>query len=351
VANIVEFATRTSIERQAREWLIRMDGDEALSVSDREALREWMSRSASHREELIRICKLWSQASILTELAACLPPPATEQRTSRRMRWVATVAVAASVVLTSVILVRWNLQRLDEAVNGIYGTALGQQKTISLSDGCSVQLNTDSEVQITYSSTSRKVRLLQGEAIFSVKHDPKRAFEVYAADSVVRAVGTAFAVHLEGSKVDVTVTKGIVDVIEASSTQTRETRKPVEAIPTPAHRLGRLKAGEMTQFSSGTDHIEVLRLAEPELQRRMAWRDGYLAFSGEPLIEVIEQMNRYSAVTLGIGDPKLASIAIGGRFRIGDLDAILDALHTNFGIQARHVDEQNIELEFDPAAH
>src|SRR6202022_2928909 len=120
-------------------------------------------------------------------LAACLPPPATEQRTSLRMRWVATVAVAASVVLTSVVLVRWNLQRLDETANGIYGTAVGQQKTISLSDGCSVQLNTDSKVQITYSSTSRTVRLLQGEAIFSVKHDPKRAFEVYAADSVVRA--------------------------------------------------------------------------------------------------------------------------------------------------------------------
>lgn len=100
--------------------------------------------------------------------------------------------------------------------------------------------------------------------------------------------------------------------------------------------------------SGGTDHLEVHRLAEPELRRRMAWQEGYLAFSGEPLSEVIEQVNRYSLVTLEIGDPKLASLAIGGRFRIGDLDAVLDVLHTNFGIQAHQLDEHSIRLESEP---
>ena len=61
--------------------------------------------------------------------------------------------------------------------------------------------------------------------------------------------------------------------------------------------------------------------------------------------EVIQQVNRYSPVTLEIGDPELASIAIGGRFRIGDLDAVLDVLQTNFGIQARRVNDQSIRLE------
>jgi transmembrane sensor len=348
VANVVEFGARTSIEHQAREWLIRMDGDEPLSVSDREALREWMSRGAAHREELIRISKFWNSANVLAELVV-FQESATQKRTSRRLRWVATAAVAASAVFASVILVRWNLQRLDQEVNGIYGTVIGEQKSISLSDGSSVQLNTDSEIQINYSGNSRKIRLLRGEALFSVRPDPNRAFEVYAADSVVRAVGTAFAVHLEGSKVDVTVTKGVVAVADAGSVQAPLSRKivgaaPVQATPSP-RSLGRVKAGEMASFGSGVDHIDVHRLAEPELQRRMAWHEGYLAFSGEPLSEVIEQVNRYSPVTVQIGDPKLASIAIGGRFRVGDLDAILDALQTNFGIQSHRVNDQNIRLE------
>jgi transmembrane sensor len=60
---------------------------------------------------------------------------------------------------------------------------------------------------------------------------------------------------------------------------------------------------------------------------------------------LIEQVNRYSPVTLELGDPQLASIAIGGRFRIGDLDAVLDVLEANFGIWAHRVDEHDIRLE------
>jgi transmembrane sensor len=77
----------------------------------------------------------------------------------------------------------------------------------------------------------------------------------------------------------------------------------------------------------------------------MAWQEGYLVFSGEPLSEVIAQVNRYSPVALEVADPKLASRAIGGRFRIGDLDAVLDVLHTDFGIQSSRVDERTIRLE------
>jgi transmembrane sensor len=347
VGNIVEFGAHTSIERQAREWLIRMDGDEPLSNTEREALREWIHRSVLHREELTRLAKFWSQANILTELGVCLESE-TRERTRRGVRWVAPITVAASAVLASVVVVWWGLHRLDGAVNGTYGTVIGQQKTISLSDGSSIQLNTDSQVQVAYSGDSRKLRLLRGEALFFATPDLNRPFEVYVANSVVRAIGTAFAVHLEGNTVDVTVTKGIVDVGEAGTAQTTASPQPVKTAP-PTPSLGRLKAGEMTRVGGGgSDHLDVHRLAEPELQRRMAWQEGYLAFSGEPLSEVIEQVNRYSPVTLEIADPKLASIAIGGRFKIGDLDAVLDVLHTNFGILARHVDERSIRLESEP---
>ena len=338
----MEFEARASIERQAREWLVRMDGDEPLTEVEIETLREWMSRSVLHREELKRICKFWRQANVLTELAVCLES-ATQKRSDRSGRWATAIALAASALLASVILAWWYLQRLDAMMNGSYQTLIGQQKSIALSDGSSVQMNTDSQVQVAYGTESRTIRLLKGEALFSVMPDPKRPFQVYAAESVVRAVGTAFAVHLDGTKVDVTVTKGVVDVAEVSQQHTAVHHKRLKS-NSPAS-MGRLKAGEATRVDSGSDHIEVQQLAEPELQRKMAWQEGYLAFSGESLSEVVEQVNRYSPVSLEIGDPKLASVAIGGRFRIGDLDAVLDVLATNFGIEAQRVDEHNIRLE------
>jgi transmembrane sensor len=232
----------------------------------------------------------------------------------------------------------WGLQHWDRASNnGTYGTVIGQRQTIALSDGSSIELNTDSQVQVAYSKHWRRIHLLRGEALFSVTHDPNRAFEVYAADSVVRAVGTAFTVHLEGHEVDVTVTKGIVDLAEAG-----DTHNSTRLLPP---RLGRLTAGQTATLGNGSLHPVVQQLTEPELKRRMAWREGYLVFSGEPLSEVVEQMNRFSPVTLEIGDPELASVAIGGRFGIGDLNAVLDVLRTNFGIQSHQVDERHIRLE------
>ena len=199
-----------------------------------------------------------------------------------------------------------------------------------------------------YGDGSRSIRLLRGEALFSVMPSPNRPFEVYAGDSVVRAVGAAFAVHLKGNKVDVTVTKGAVNVAEAASAQTEATRAPTE--PVPATRsLARVKASETTRLGGESDHIEVHHLAAPDLQRRMAWQEGYLSFSGEPLSEMTEQVNRYSTVQLEVEDPEVASIAVGGRFRIGDLDGVLDVLHTNFGIQAQQLNEHRIRLESESA--
>jgi transmembrane sensor len=343
VNNVVEFEARASIERQAREWLVRMDGDEPLTEAETETLREWMRRSVLHREELKRICKFWGQANVLTELAVCLES-AAQKPSGRSARWATAVVLAASAVLATVILAWWYLQRLDGMANGSYQTLIGQQRSIALSDGSSVQMNTDSQVQVAYGTDSRTIRLLRGEALFSVMPDPKRPFEVYAADRVVRAVGTAFDVHLDGDKVDVTVTKGVVDVAAVDHQRTVTRHKPLKVNPSSSS-LGRLKAGEMTSVGTGSDRIEIQQLAEPELQRKMAWQEGYLAFSGEPLREVIEQVNRYSPVSLELGDPELASIAIGGRFRIGDLDAVLDVLETNFDIQAHRVGEHGIRLE------
>jgi transmembrane sensor len=314
VTNIVEFEARASIENQAREWLICMDGDAPLADTERQALQQWMRRSISQRQELTRICRLWRLANVLTALA----------------------------------LVWWGLQRLDETVSGSYSTSIGEQRMIALSDGSSIQMNTDSRLQVEYSRRLRSVHLLRGEALFSVMPDPSRAFEVHANDHVVRALGTAFAVHVEGIKLDVTVTQGAVDVAEAGNAQAVTlpgvSHMRLEGGP-PTSSLGQLRAREMASLEGGHDHLEVQRLAESELQRRLAWQEGYLVFSGEPLIEVIEQINRYSPVTLELGDPKLASIVVAGRFRIVDLDAVLDVLHTHFGIQSHRLDKQHIRLD------
>jgi ferric-dicitrate binding protein FerR (iron transport regulator) len=74
VTNILGFEAHASIKRRAREWLIRLDGDERLTNTEMEVLRSWLVRSPWHRQELSRLSKFWQQANVLTELAAPLKP-------------------------------------------------------------------------------------------------------------------------------------------------------------------------------------------------------------------------------------------------------------------------------------
>jgi hypothetical protein len=74
VADRGELGAGLSIQREARTWLVRMDGDEPLSEEERRALREWMGRSAAHREELVRLARFWNQANRLAEFAVGLEP-------------------------------------------------------------------------------------------------------------------------------------------------------------------------------------------------------------------------------------------------------------------------------------
>src|SRR5690606_5608621 len=96
-----------------------------------------------------------------------------------------------------------------------YRTAVGEQAREVLPDGSSVTLNTDTEVHVRYLAGERLVRMVRGEAHFTVAHDVSRPFGVRAGDHIVQAVGTAFNVRLQPrGEVEVMVTDGVVRILD-----------------------------------------------------------------------------------------------------------------------------------------
>jgi transmembrane sensor len=330
MGEIVAFSDRALIERQAREWLVRLDADEPLSARENEALRAWIGCSPAHKAELTRLSRFWGSANVLTELAVPLAETARRHRSNTRTGMVA--AAAACLVLAIAVAASWAVLHPRGTESGSFGTAIGEQQLLELADGSSVRLNTDTAVQVSYADNVRRIRLLRGEAIFTVAHDPSRPFEVVAAGGVVRALGTAFSVRLDGDSISVAVTHGRVEV---TSPQAR------------ANETGRgvLQAGDVTTFVTRDREIDVRHLPEQEIQRRLSWQEGYLVFAGEPLSEVVEEVNRYSPTPLRIASPALETLTVGGRFRVGDLDAVLDALRTSFGIEAVAAADGSFRLE------
>ena len=348
-ATVLPFDDHSTIQAQAREWLIRLDRDDPPSAQEAEALRSWMAQSPAHRAELSRISAFWDDANVLNELST----PVYDQtgfsfsrllqpllNRSKRFHQTAAFASAACLALVIAFVL---MPAPSNSSNGIYASAIGTVEEQQLVDGTVIQINTDSQVQVDYSDSVRKIRLLRGEAHFAVAPNSDWPFDVYAGNGMVKAIGTAFAVRLNNGSIKVTVSHGHVDL--ASTTQaTAQSQVP------QLQTIGSLNIGQTATFTNkiiSTDEqpIQSRRsLKDDELNRQLSWRTGYLVFEGEPLIEVINEINRYTPIDIQVADPELQQIRVGGRFKVGELDAMFDVLQTSFGIQVNRISDQRIAL-------
>ena len=396
-------SSSSSIEAEARQWLIRLDSDTSLSQADRAALSEWAGRSPAHHQELVRISAFWNEANVLTELS--IPLQASASQTSKDNQQAQEVSdslggfwsglagsvsgsvnavanvfankIAMSVTamaLVVVVVVNGPFSTVNYSdSNGIYVAAIGEVVSQTLADGTVLKINTDSQVQVDYSESVRKIRLLRGEAHFAVAHNKAWPFEVYAGKGRVKAVGTAFSVQLSDDMVQVLVSEGRVDlaavvhnimasqgVVQDIAQADADKQQEINKAYTPElATIGSLDIGQQARFynraitvDSGSGDANAVSdliqqidtLEEQELERRLAWRSGYLVFSGDPLVQVVEEINRYTTMNVEISDPVLRDIKIGGRFKVGELDAMLSVFESSFAIRVSRLDDQHIQL-------
>lgn len=369
--NVVDFPDRKAIEEEAGAWLIKLDGDSAPSAEELASLREWLERSPVHREQLGSLAEFWGRMNVLTELAVPMGKPEDRAkrglaeilrraipRTRRVGLFIATVVAVIGVGVISAVLLRPDPFLSS---NGLYATAVGQQQSTTLADGSIVLLNTNSQIKVDYDEEYRRIRLLQGEAHFTVTKNAERPFRVYAGSGRVQAVGTAFSVYLRGDAVDVTVTEGRVAVASVSERQTEALRQ--QATPEGANQspgsnviadsglveaLGTIKAGESATIRSAPDAATVgtinavETIAAREMTKRLSWREGMLTFTGDPLEVVVDEISRYTTVSIEITDPAVRATRIGGRFPIGETDAMFDVLEANFGLRVTRLSRDRV---------
>src|SRR4029453_5706266 len=72
----------------------------------------------------------------------------------------------------------------------------------------------------TFTLGDRSVRLLKGEAYFSVSPDPRHPFRVIAGDTTITVLGTAFDVRLDAQGTTVAVEHGKVRVEDEDAAST-----------------------------------------------------------------------------------------------------------------------------------
>jgi transmembrane sensor len=336
--NVAQISNVRQVEAEACAWIAQLDGGEP-SQEDLDAFREWIHRSPRHQEEIKRLSAIWGDLNVLTELAV----PIKARRRIFLYKLNLRVAAIAFTLLFGVIgsaYVLWPVTHIRQVeANTVFATAIGERKPVTLSDGSKVLLNTDSRVQLEYTPDQRAVRLLQGEAFFEVAHNADRPFLVYAGGNVVRAVGTAFSVHIQKHDVAVVVTEGTVELASVSP----RAGGAQDGLSKP--RTIKLVAINAGQGATIDDRVEAIETIKPaEVTRKLSWREGVLSFSGEPLEQVVQEVSRYTPVTIVISDPSIRNVAIGGYFKAGETESMFEALETSFGVRVTRVNDRLVYL-------
>lgn len=218
-------------------------------------------------------------------------------------------AVAAIVAIVSHLTLSW----FDSTIS----TDIGEWKTERLSDGTVVTLGPSTTLHVEFSDGDRSIALLHGEAVFEVREDASRPFIVRTDLASATAVGTRFAVSLEGLRTVVTVAEGVVSVSTRGSHST-EQRAPE---PPPPDTLA-VRAGEQVVVSPDT----APRVTAVNASRALAWAHKKLIFLQTPVCEVIREFNRRNRVKITLERADIANLLVTGTFNADQPGAFLATL-------------------------
>ncbi|HSL69761.1 MAG TPA: FecR domain-containing protein, partial [Longimicrobiales bacterium] len=176
-------------------------------------------------------------------------------------------------------------------------------------------------VAADYGQNRREV-VLDGEALFDVRHDEARPFSVRAGRALIEDLGTRFTVRsTDSAEVRVAVTDGSVRLQAAGAG---------EAVVLTAGDRGIVR-------SDGRAVAEPGRASDADL----GWTRGSLVFESASLAEVGTQLRRWYGIELQIADPVLRTRRLTATFRGESVPEVLGVIARALGVE--------IELRADTA--
>lgn len=294
--------------KQAVTWFVRLQSDQC-SQQDQQLFDLWLAKEPAHRAAYTKAEQLWSNFDDLKTLSDI--PALTEARKAKPTK--SHLSTIASLLLITTLLAGAYLEYSAETLS--YTTAQGEHRHIVLADNSQIDLNTNTQLHVKISLLQRQVRLVQGEALFTVNHEPLRPFTVQANELRIRDIGTRFNVHLEPERVAVAVLDGEVELDDGQSVNHQS-----------------LLAGNQRVYTKNTGLSQSETVTSDTVT---AWLNGHLVFKRTPLNQVTAELERYHPVKFVFANPELAQETLSGTFDAHKLKPFLHALETLLPIHVK----------------
>lgn len=327
-------AADESIRDAAARWAIRRDrGQSAAESIDFEL---WLAGDERHASAMRRTSSVWSEMDRVPESVA----QEVRRLASRRRKFgriVGALSLAAATIV--IVSVTWKAQRPPATPVATSEADDKSPRTGTLADGTVVHLNAGTKISQHYTRSERRIRLLQGEAHFSVAKNAAWPFVVEARGVDVCAVGTAFNVSLQSATVEVLVTEGVVQ-LAAGARRRSGSRQSTQAPPL----LNRGQKAIVTAGAhSASELMDVTEVSGDDMARALAWREPLLRLGGATLAEVVAAFESRTGRRIIMADPELASVRLGGRFRADDVEGFANLLEM-LGIDVEHLPDGGFAL-------
>lgn len=224
--------------------------------------------------------------------------------------WAAVVV--AFIVCTGLV---WYSLGKHETLS--YATHYGELKTVTLSDGTVVQLNSNSSIQCEKEWNAKQTRevWLSGEAFFSVVHTKNhQKFLVHTPEVTIEVLGTQFDVSTRRKKAKVLLTEGKVQLQPLISLSQSVDMKP-------------------------GDFVEVDHLSDTLIRRRInpdnfiSWKQNKLIFEDAVLSEIALVLEDSYGYKVDFADQELANLTFTGSITHDNVPLLFTILEKTFQIQ------------------
>jgi transmembrane sensor len=296
------------LQREALQWIVRLTSGTA-TAADAEALKCWRAQSDAHEAafaEAARLRRTLQRAA--AEFAAEYPsstggarfPEKRRLMTGRRALLGGAIAASGAAAAYLALRPPMGLWPSVAELTADYRTATGEQRQVTLADGASLAMNTQTSVAV---ASPREIRLIAGEAEISIGQASSKPLEVVAAGGRTIAGDATFNVRRYGSLVSVTCLEGGVEV--------RQRRRDAD-----------LRSNQ--QVSYGNGNLGEVVSVDPALVT--AWRQGLLIFHNERLSQVIDEVNRYRPGRIILANGELGHRLVNGVFHLDRIDGVIDQI-------------------------
>jgi transmembrane sensor len=304
--------------RNVRDFLLMLSIDCALESLDAERLRSIEALIAKVDERVTPLA--------LRPAPSPARAPAAAWRASARWALPASrlrrAALAAGVLAAAAAALLWHSRPGFRD----FETATGEQRTFELEDGSVVSLNTHSRIAVRLGARAREVRLLRGEALFHVAHDPGRPFLVSTEDAVVQAVGTQFDVYRRDDGTVVAVLEGRVDVTTAAPAPPASGSAVEPSAARGTSRAGAVRSLGASQEAQVSHQGSVSIREVSNVSDTVAWRERRLIFRDQTLERIVDEFNRYRAHPIRLEGRAVSERIYTGVFDADDAESLLQVL-------------------------